>query len=215
MRDEDVLQGLDAVEWESLSHAFGPADDVPDLLRKLISADADERWEAYDELTNSVWHQGTVYSVSPHVVPFLITMLRSSQTPDKRLPAILLALLADGRSGLAVHAMGDSPVAQRVRAWLAEEGRDLEAEAAQERQWVEETRLAVGEALPLLAPFLDDPEPGVREPIALALARYPERAEELLPVLGSVLQRESEEEVRAAIEGAIAALDGAAQGQAG
>jgi hypothetical protein len=62
MGDEDMLRGLDAVDWGSLSHAFGPAENVPELLGKLISEDADTRWEAYDELTNTVWHQGTVYS---------------------------------------------------------------------------------------------------------------------------------------------------------
>jgi len=208
MSDEDVLGGLDAVDWGSLAHAFGTASAVPELLSKLISEDADTRWEAYDELTNTVWHQGTVYSASLHVVPFLIAMLRSPDTPDKRLPAVLLALLADGSSGLKVHATGDSPVAERIRAWLVEEGRDLEAEVAQEQRWVEETRLAVGEALSLLVPFLSDDEAGVREAIALGLGRYPERAEELLPLLRTALHEETEEQVREAIEQAIAAFAG-------
>jgi HEAT repeat protein len=208
MSGEDVLRGLDAVDWRALSHAFGPADNVPGLLRGLISEDADVRWGAYDELTNAVWHQGTVYSVSARVVPYLIAMLHSPDTPDKRLPAMLLALLADGSSGLEVHATGDSPTAVRMRAWLVEEGRDLETELALERAWVEETRLAVGEAVPLLLPFLGDDEAGVREVMALGLARYPERAAELLPPLRAALNRETEEYVREAIEQAIAALAG-------
>jgi hypothetical protein len=209
MSDEGPLCGLDAVDWGALSHAFGSAENVPQLLRKLISTDPDTRWEAFDELTNTVWHQGTVYSVSSHVVPFLIAMLSSPDTPDKRLPAVLLAMLADGSSGLEVHALGDSPTAARMRAWLAEEGRDLEAELAQEREWVKETRLAVGEAVPLLLPFLSDKEPGVRESVALGLARYPERADGLLPPLTAALHREIEEYVRKAIERSIGALAGA------
>jgi hypothetical protein len=209
MSDEGPLCGLDAVDWQALSHAFGSAENVPQLLRKLISTDPDTRCEAFDELTNTVWHQGTVYSVSSHVVPFLIAMLSSPDTPDKRLPAVLLAMLADGSSGLEVHALGDSPTAARMRAWLAEEGRDLEAELAQEREWVKETRLAVGEAVPLLLPFLSDKEPGVRESVALGLARYPERADGLLPPLTAALHREIEEYVRKAIERSIGALAGA------
>ena len=154
MAEEDPLSGLDAVDWESLSHAFGAASDVPELLGKLVSEDPDLRWEAFDELTNTVWHQGTVYSVSRYVVPFLISMLRSSETPDTRLPVVLLALLADGTSGLEVHATDDSPVAARFREWLETEGCDLVTELAREKQWVEDTRLAVGEALPLIIPFL-------------------------------------------------------------
>ncbi len=214
MGDEDMLRGLDAVDWGSLSHAFGPAENVPELLGKLISEDADTRWEAYDELTNTVWHQGTVYSVSAHVVPFLTAMLRSPDTPDKRLPALLLALLADGSSFLEVHATSDSPAAEGIRAWLAKEGRDLQAELAQERDWVEETCLATGEAVLLLLLFLSDDEAEVRYVVALALARYPERAGELLPVLGPALRREAEEHVHEAIEGAIAALRGAGSQQA-
>jgi len=206
MSGEDVLRGLDAVDWGSLSHAFGPADNVPGLLRGLISEDADVRWAAYDELTNTVWHQGTVYSVSAHVVPFLIAMLHSPDTPDKRLPAMLLALLADGSSGLEVHATGDSPTAVRFRAWLEEEGRDVGAEIAQEQAWVEGTRLVVGEAVPLLLPFLSDDEAEVRYVVALALARYPERAKELLPSLATAMHRETQEYVHEAIEQAIAAL---------
>ena len=206
MSDEGLLRGLDTVNWGALSHAFGPADNVPGLLRGLISEDADVRWAAYDKLTNTVWHQGTVYSVSAHVVPFLIAMLRSPNTPDKRLPAVLLAMLADGSSGLEVHATGDSPIAARMRAWLVEEGRDLEAELAQEREWVEETRLAVGEAVPLLLPFLSDEEAGVREAIALGLACYPERAEALLPPLRAALRRETEGYLQEVLAGAIAAL---------
>lgn len=208
MSGESVLRGLDGVDWGSLSHAFGAAENVPGLLRGLISEDADIRWAAYDELTNTVWHQGTVYSVSSHVVPFLIAMLSSPDTPDKRLPAVLLAMLADGNSYLEVHATSDSPSAEGIRAWLVKEGRDVEVELAQEREWVEETRLAVGEALPLLLSFLNDEEPGVRESIALGLARYPERAEGLLPPLEAALHRETEEYVRKAIERSIAALAG-------
>jgi len=152
-----------------------------------------------------------VYSASPRVVPFLIAMLRSPQIPDHRLPAILLALLADGSSWLQVHATGDSPTAERFRVWLVEEGRNLEAEMAREQRWVEETRLAVGEVVPLLVPFLRDAEPGVREVVAYGLARYPQRAEALLPPLRAALCQEAEEHVREAIEGAICALQGAVE----
>jgi hypothetical protein len=208
MNRADVLCGLDAVEWGELAHAFGAAENVPELLRELIAEDADARWAAYDELTNTIWHQGTVYSVSAHVVPFLIAMLCSPETPDRRLPAVLLALLADGSSGLEVHATDGSPTAEAMRAWLAQEGRDLEAELAQEQEWVEETRLAVENAVPLLLPFLGDPQAGVREAIALGLARYPERAESLVPALRAALQRETETYIREAMAEAIAVLTG-------
>jgi hypothetical protein len=32
-----MLEGLDAINWQQLTHAYGPATDVPDLIRKLTS----------------------------------------------------------------------------------------------------------------------------------------------------------------------------------
>lgn len=36
-RERDVLAGLEEIRWEELEHAYGPAADVPDLLRALRS----------------------------------------------------------------------------------------------------------------------------------------------------------------------------------
>ena len=68
----DLLKGLDDINWSELSHAYGPATDVPENLRKLLSIDKEEWENAYGELAHSIWHQGTVYSVTEFVVPFLI-----------------------------------------------------------------------------------------------------------------------------------------------
>ena len=32
-----MLEGLDDQPWETLRHAFGPATDIPDLLRDLLA----------------------------------------------------------------------------------------------------------------------------------------------------------------------------------
>ena len=34
-----MLDGLDAVDWSALAHAYGPAADVPGLLRALLDPD--------------------------------------------------------------------------------------------------------------------------------------------------------------------------------
>ncbi|MGW7426389.1 hypothetical protein ACWGJB_41480 [Streptomyces sp. NPDC054813] len=59
-----LLDGLDTRLWSSLSHAYGSAEDVPDLLRALTGADAGEADGALSELYGSVLHQGTVYAAS-------------------------------------------------------------------------------------------------------------------------------------------------------
>jgi hypothetical protein len=63
--------GLDAVPWSRLEHAFGSADDVPEMIRGLRSPSEREREKALEALRTTIWHQETVYSATPHAVPFL------------------------------------------------------------------------------------------------------------------------------------------------
>ncbi|MET9030406.1 hypothetical protein ABZW96_32975 [Nocardia sp. NPDC004168] len=63
--------GLESVPWAELSHAYGSAQDVPELLRRLQSGAEDEAAAALQELFGNIWHQGTVYSATAHAVPFL------------------------------------------------------------------------------------------------------------------------------------------------
>ncbi|MFF4733372.1 hypothetical protein ACFY3M_50900 [Streptomyces mirabilis] len=65
------LDGLDSRPWSSCSHAYGSAEDLPDLLRALADCDAGATGEALSELYGSVLHQGTVYAASAEVAPFL------------------------------------------------------------------------------------------------------------------------------------------------
>ncbi|MEU6648543.1 hypothetical protein ABZ904_03610 [Streptomyces sp. NPDC046900] len=65
------LDGVDSHSWSSFSHAYGSAEDLPDLLRALVETDAGPAGEALSELYGSVLHQGTVYAASAEVAPFL------------------------------------------------------------------------------------------------------------------------------------------------
>ena len=70
-----VLEGLDDVDWSGLHHAYGPATDVPDMLRGLLSDDRDVRMHAWEGLGSAVHHQGDVYDSTVSVVPFLLQIL--------------------------------------------------------------------------------------------------------------------------------------------
>src|SRR5690349_15518101 len=48
------LVGLDDVDWRNLQHAYGGADDVPDLLLSLAEGDD----SAIGELFGNIYHQG-------------------------------------------------------------------------------------------------------------------------------------------------------------
>ena len=74
VRDEGVLAGLADIPWGDLSHAYGPARDVPGLLRAIASGDAKAADDAVSELFGNIWHQRTVYQATPYAVPFLARM---------------------------------------------------------------------------------------------------------------------------------------------
>lgn len=72
---ERVLLNLEDQRWSTLSHAYGPAGDIPQLLRDLASTTApkagykDEPWFS---LWSRLCHQGDVFDASyaslPHIV---------------------------------------------------------------------------------------------------------------------------------------------------
>ncbi|MFE1314776.1 hypothetical protein [Streptomyces sp. NPDC058755] len=66
-----VFADLDRVAWPELGHAYGPADDVPGLLRAVTGGDEEAAAEAEQELWGSIVHQGTVYEATVAAVPFL------------------------------------------------------------------------------------------------------------------------------------------------
>jgi hypothetical protein len=78
-----VLQGLDSAPWADLEHAYGSAADVPDLLRKLLDPDPKVRRETLWTLYGNVFHQGTRYPATAHVIPFLIEMCASPDVPNR------------------------------------------------------------------------------------------------------------------------------------
>lgn len=72
----------DDVDWSALRHAYGPATDLPDLIRAAGSVDADARNRAIYELWGTVWHQGTVYQATPAAVPYLAEVASDRRLPD-------------------------------------------------------------------------------------------------------------------------------------
>lgn len=85
---------LDTVKWPTLTHAYGSAEDVPELIRVLYQGDEETADEAIYELYGNIVHQGTVYPASAPAVPFLAHAVHHA--PGKREELLmLLATLAD------------------------------------------------------------------------------------------------------------------------
>ncbi|MFF5423039.1 MULTISPECIES: PBS lyase [unclassified Streptomyces] len=78
-----MLTGIEEVDWASLGHAYGPADDVPALLRGLASPDPAERETALDGMYGAVHHQGDVYDSTLACIPFLLELVADPAVQDR------------------------------------------------------------------------------------------------------------------------------------
>lgn len=186
-----MLEDLEQIDWHTLEHAYGEADDVPTLLRDLASQDEEAHGTALGKLSISIYHQGTVYSASAYAAPFLIELLESEAFQDKEGILLLLASLA---SGDAYHR-------QHLRMYPEARKRDpaFQRELAEQVVWVERTREAVHRGLSTYLKLLSHPDPKIRMRAAYTLAQFKEDASSIVPHLCSLLEQESDQLAKASI----------------
>ncbi|KAJ6445147.1 1-aminocyclopropane-1-carboxylate synthase-like protein 1 [Purpureocillium lavendulum] len=98
MSDGELLAGLDEVPWGTLKHAYGQADDVPQLLRDIAGGDNEQVAAGVYDLFGNIWHQGTVYEATSPAVPF-ITRLAVAGVATASLVQ-LLGLIAESRDNI-------------------------------------------------------------------------------------------------------------------
>ncbi|MFJ2841490.1 HEAT repeat domain-containing protein [Streptomyces griseofuscus] len=227
-----ALSGLDTVDWSALTHAYGPADDVPGLLGALCSPDEERRRNALYELYGNIFHQGSRYPATAAAVPFLVRMAADPQLPDRAGCLQLLAALAIGYD--EAHLPGGIAITEWRSAVEEVRAQDPEAIRAEYDAWVEaasddkERRMrefrrdmydhdrqlealaaelgaydAVRAGIPALLPLLGDTDAAVRTGAAYVLAWFPEAAGESLPRL---LARLDEEREPAALATALVAV---------
>ncbi|MCX4580785.1 hypothetical protein OHB41_48300 [Streptomyces sp. NBC_01571] len=208
--DDDLLTGLDEVEWSNLNHAYGTAADVPGQLRALCGDDELARQQAVSSLFDHLAHQGSRCQASPYAVPFLARIALAG--PDRAREDALELL-----TGLAVNWDEEREIIDGadIAAWRAEAAENSsdkllplyeEALATEQdeqrrrnlqdiRDWVAagnpvdardssmRSYNAVLAELPALLDLLDDENPRVRTRTAYLLAWFPELADTSLPRL--------------------------------
>jgi hypothetical protein len=187
-----MLEGLDAIDWASLTHAHGEATNVPGLLRWLLSEEREVRMKAFAGLFEDIWYQGTVFSASAAAVPFLYELLTDPGVQDKEGIVSLLAAIATGEGFLAYEIRING--AEIMRKVFARRGRNLEEAMAQEARWMDVMHRQVSAGLRHLLPYLGDIE--VRSPVADALGYFPEHASWLMPAIDAALAAESDRHFR-------------------
>lgn len=77
--DKRLFAGLDTIQWGRMTHAYGRAGDVPELIRGLADPDPAAREQALDEMYGVVHHQGDVYRCTVEAIPFLLRICGSDR----------------------------------------------------------------------------------------------------------------------------------------
>ena len=77
------MLSLDDPRWDDLNHAYGPAVDVPPLLRRLAEnpKQLGLRDEPWFSLWSSLCHQGDVYTGSYAAIPHVVQIALSTPGP--------------------------------------------------------------------------------------------------------------------------------------
>jgi hypothetical protein len=195
-----MFAGLEEIDWESLSHAYGPAIDTPQLIRDLCSEDQETVSRASSDLAGSINHQGSVYTATVAAVPFLVEaalhathgrawtvwsighLADPHHSYDESLPAVRDALHAAGSGLLPLLDDPDGEVRAAAVYAIAQAG--VGDAPAWRRRWPDEQDPAVRVALALAMGLTDaaahvdvlstavfDNEPAVAQAALLALLR--------------------------------------------
>ncbi len=196
-----MLERLDRVPWAELEHAYGAAEDVPELLRKLLDPDPAVRSETIWTLYGNVFHQGTRYPATPYVIPFLIELCECSETPGRG------DLLDYWKSLITGYfTVQERPIwGDGVKIYWGEEIQQID----EDDSYSEAIHQVYHESIKghdLLLNLLDESDPSIRAGSAGVLACLPTVAGKSAPRLVATLSKEPEGWVRAAIAFALGEL---------
>lgn len=166
-----MLSSLESVDWSSLSHAYGEADDVPDMLRSLLSEEASVRSDAIEGFFVSVLHQGTRYSATPATVPFLIELAGFPTTPDREMILDALFTMSSESDRVDVEIAG-SDMLREIARGESRDSRDADDSDDDEAgdDWTVLTQRQIEVGVPVYARFLRDDSPSVRIAAARVLS---------------------------------------------
>jgi HEAT repeat protein len=189
-----MLEKLDSIDWSELSHAYGEASDVPELIRNLASSDEEIRDEALSELFGTIVHQGTVYEASAYAVPFLIELLEEPAVEGKDRILDLLCALATGYFYYNVQSYGD-----QFFAYSGDEELDEEKETDDESDYIRRNREEVFKGTPLYLRLLSDQSKDIQLGAIYILALCIEQAEIVEAALWEKFATEADPLIKAGI----------------
>ncbi|MDI6105036.1 hypothetical protein QLQ12_41270 [Actinoplanes sp. NEAU-A12] len=178
--------GLDDIDWESLEHAYGSAEDVPGWVRGLVDSDPAVREESLDALYGAVHHQGDVYDSTVAAVPYLIEALSRPGLPGRNGIAELLASIAE---------LGEWP-----------DETELDEYRAEMLRHAMQAHALAAAATPVLVPLVDDPDPAVRAAAPQLLVAVAAATTDLAGLFIDLLGTEDDADVRKGLFDALGSL---------
>ncbi|WP_285572968.1 HEAT repeat domain-containing protein [Streptomyces sp. RTGN2] len=166
-----MINELDSVDWSSMSHAYGPAVEVPAWLRGMASPDPEARDKAFNDFYSAAHHQGDVYPCTAASLPFLFAMADDAATPDR---ASIVQLLLSIGSESADRSEG---------LYFSPDGTESTAGA--------DSLSLIRERADIFISHSNDPDPSVRQPAIVGLGHFLEDAGQAVALLSDRLSAES------------------------
>ncbi|MGZ2362320.1 HEAT repeat domain-containing protein [Streptomyces sp. 372A] len=163
-----TINEIDSVNWASMSHAYGPASDVPGWLRGMVSPESGVRDEAFSDFYSAAHHQGDVYPCTAASLPFLFEMADSPATPDRG--SVIELLLSIGQ-----ECLDRDPEA----VYFTPDGTESRAHV--------EALAVIGERAVVFVRWVRDPDEEVRRPAIEGLGLFLADGARALEVLRSLL----------------------------
>ena len=180
-----VLTRLAEIDWSTMSHAYGTAEEVPDLLVAMASDDKEARDKAFSRFYGAVHHQGDVYACTMAAVPFLVELAEAEHSPAR---AAYVRLLAS------------------ISAACLDRGDGVYYTVGGELFDYSEAAMTMADHSPLFERFATDPDPQVRLVAFPAVAYFPTDPARTALLLQSRLDAEAEVMQRLALVDASVAL---------
>lgn len=203
-----MVDHLRHVGWDSVEGPYGPATEVPDLLRALRSPDAAVRAGAEEELEDDhLQHQGLVYEAAASAAPFLIDLLADVDAPDRLAAWRLLTTIVDCvelyESPCPTEVPSLDDLGQLRSDWWLARSPEWRRHGGYQRPTTDPWHLAAYQAVqagvPVYLATLRDADRDLRLGMAQLLARFPAAWEAIAPVLAEQLRVETDLTVAAAL----------------
>lgn len=161
------MHTIDSIPWNKLSHAYGEdASDLATWLQILVTTHSEEVFETnLSHIDFVICHEGSVYSATPYVVPFLIDVLPKCPVSSRAQLVNLLARIADGRSTYAQNEFLPPEIKYGYMDPI-----EYDERMKEQLNWVENCQIEVWKGFELYLSLLNDEVTAVRIEVPYLLA---------------------------------------------